>query len=94
MILIDLFTQRYQYAEGENGGLTIRRKTKATLGIFGRGKATSEEPFRTIREAMPALLKDARAAVGPCTRAQVVDAVHQAGEMQALAEMRAKKDSR
>lgn len=94
MTLIDYFTTRYQFAEGENGALQLRRKSKKVLGIFGRGRNAAEEPFRTVRESLPVLLKDARAAVGPCTRAQVVDAVHQAGEIQALAEMRARKESR
>lgn len=93
MTLIDLLTQRYEYDEGENGARTVRRKTQATLAIFGKGK-TQVEPFRPVSEALRDVLGHCRAECGPCTRLQVLEALHKAAELQEVAEVRARKGSR
>ena len=92
MKLIDFFAGRYQFEEDDSGRLNIRRKTRSTLGIFGRGKSTTSEDFQPIRTRIAELLQDARRECGPCTRAEVVDAAHAAAEVQFRSEAAARKN--
>lgn len=91
MKLIDFFAGRYQFEEDDSGRLNIRRKTRATLGIFGRGKSTSSDTFSPISTRITEILQDARRECGPCTRAEAVDAAHAAAEVQFRSDAAARK---
>ena len=92
MKLIDFFAGRYQFEEDDSGRLTVRRKTRATLGIFGRGKSTTTDEFSPVSTRILELIQEARRECGPCTRAEVVDAAHAAAEVQFRSDAAARKN--
>ncbi len=91
MTIIDYIAQYYETGYGVQEARTIRRKAVETLNIFGRGNRT-ESPFRPIREALPEIWRKVLADVGPCTRAQVVAAIHAVADAQELAEYQKRKN--
>lgn len=94
MILIDFLRSRYEYGEGENGARTVRRKTARTVGIFGGGTTSTEEPFKRFSEALVDVWRHCLDECGPCTRAQVVATMHQAADQQDRAAAFERKNKR
>lgn len=92
MTLIDLLSTRYEYGEGENGARTVRRKTAQTVGIFGKGRTTSEEPFKPVSVALASILDHCRQEVGPCSRGDVLKALHAAAEAEDAAKVRSRRE--
>lgn len=82
MTLFDYVQMCYQFEEGPAGALAVRRKTVAALSIFGRGKATSEDPFKPLSERLGDIERHIRSDYGPASRRAIVQAMHDASEVQ------------
>lgn len=88
-MVIEYIQQRFEFKRGDYNALTVRRKSVQTVGLFGAGAGTqAQAPFITIKQALPALLEEIRNACGPCSKGDVLTALHKVAEAQELAEMR------
>lgn len=92
MTLFDILNNRYEYDEGENGARTVRRRTAHSVGIFGKGRTTSDEEFKPVSVALASILAYCREAYGPCTRGDVLKALHAAADAQEAAKVRTRRD--
>lgn len=91
MTVTDYIAQHYDTGRGIHDCRTIRRKAVAQLAIFGAAKKVDGE-FTPLSTCIMALVQDVRQHCGPCTRAQVVAAVHSVGDARELSEYRQRRE--